>query len=150
MNIIFDYLVQTGFLRDFFRLYFLLISMIFFWKFINYFLDNWWDILFNYLKSEWNKEWFYESDTDDIIITGLRHHPNLAKALGRLTAKVKETAARMRQEEIEKKEKIELEEKLEKEKLERWEKNPPTEEELKREVKQLIQEMKEKYFPDEC
>lgn len=146
----FVYLYNSGFLNSLFNYYLVIISCVILFKSFQYFVNNIYDDLLIYLKDEWDKDWYYEQSTD--MQTGMTNIENVISSLGGWTKKVK------RQIQINKKNRAELKQRLKKQAetirqnkikhirwLEEYYNNPPTEEESKEELKQLLKDMRKKY-----
>lgn len=144
------YLYQCGFISGLVYYYEFLILHSLIIASLIYFINNIYDDLVNYLVAELQKDWYYEQTTD--METGLTNIDNVIKSLGPLTKKIK------RQVEINKKERARISKKLKEQAeeirknkikhtrwLEEYYKNPPTKEQEKEIVKELIRDMRKKY-----
>nr|YP_009306264.1 hypothetical protein [Derbesia sp. WEST4838]AOP19168.1 hypothetical protein [Derbesia sp. WEST4838] len=144
------YLYKCGFISNLIHYYeFILFHYLIITSLI-YFINNIYDDLINYLKDEFNKDWHYEQKTD--MQTGLTNIDNVIRSLGPLTTKIKQ------QVEFNKKERARIAKKLKEQAeeirqnkikhirwLEEYYKNPPTKEQEKEIVKELIRDMRKEY-----
>ena len=124
---------------------------------LRYFINYWLDPLIEHLIEESEKNWSWEEPTH--YRNGLDYLPNLLMSLDRITKEAEDGLAKLRKREAEQKEEMERQaetirlNEIEQEKyLEYRRKHPFTEEEKKRELKFLLDEMHKEYghlFDDE-
>ena len=144
----FNYLLHAGYWNMLVHFYEFVIVHALLFKGFQFFVNYIYDDLCFYLKEELEKDWFYEEPT--FMITGLTHLPNLISAIGGITKKVLRDIERNKRrrekikEDLKKQEEHIRQNEIENEKM-LAELRKKSKEELKLEVKLLLEEMKEKY-----